>query len=388
MDFAFTQEQQMLRDSLQRYLEREYSFEARRARLKSGAGCSAPVWRAFAEMGLLALPFTEEHGGFGGDGVDTMIAMEAFGRALVVEPYLSTVVLCGALIELAGSAAQKAHWLPRIAEGATLMAFAHGEAAARHDWGYVRLQAQRKGAGFVLNGSKAVVLHGGQAQQLIVSARMDDEVGTLKAGARGAPGDAAGVSLFLVDAGNRGVRRRDYATIDGMRAAEIEFDQVEVSADSLLGAIGGGSELVDGVIDRANAALCAEALGAMTALYDATLAYLKARQQFGVPIGTFQVLQHRMVDVLIHLEQARSLTYHAAFYAHSNEAATRARAVSAAKVQVGDAARFISQQAIQLHGGIGMTDELNVGHYVKRLTMINATFGNMDTHLERFAALA
>jgi alkylation response protein AidB-like acyl-CoA dehydrogenase len=267
--------------------------------------------------------------------------------------------------------------LPRIARGETIMAFAHGEAAARHDWNYVAARAQRKGEGFVLNGAKAVVLHGAQAQQLIVSAR-----------SQGEPAAAQGVSLFLVDADTRGVKRRDYGTIDGMRAAEIEFNQVEVAADTLLGEFENSAAVIDQVIDRANAALCGEALGAMTALYDATLAYLKTRQQFGVPIGTFQALQHRMVDVLIQLEQARSLTYHAAFFAHSDDAPRRRRAVSAAKVQVGEAARFISQQAIQLHGGIGMTDELNVGHYVKRLTMINATFGNVDTHLERFAALA
>jgi alkylation response protein AidB-like acyl-CoA dehydrogenase len=377
MDFTFSEEQQLLRDSLHKYLDREYSFSARRARVQSGAGCSAQVWRAFSELGLLGLPFAAEYGGFGGDGVDTLVVMEAFGRNLVVEPYVATVLLCGGLIDQAGSAAQKSYWLPRIAAGDARLAFAHGEPAARHDLHYVGLMAERKGAGYVLSGNKAVVLHGGQAQQLIVSARSEGETRSER-----------GVSLFLVDAERAGVKRRDYATIDGMRAAEIAFEQVSVKEDALIGAAGTGGELIDCIIDRTNAALCAEALGAMTALYEATLVYLKTRQQFGVPIGTFQALQHRMVDVLIHLEQARSLTYHAAFYAHSPDVAQRRRAVSAAKVQVGEAARFIGQQAIQLHGGIGMTDELSVGHYVKRLTMINATFGNMDTHLERFAALA
>lgn len=377
MDFSFSEEQQLLRDSLQKFLEREHGFAARRTRGQSGEGCSAQIWRAFAEMGLLALPLAAEHGGFAGNGVDTMVVMEAFGRSLVVEPYVATVVLCGGLLDKAGSAAQKAHWLPRIAEGKALFAFAHGEAAARHDWRYVGMKAERGGAGYVLSGSKAVVLHGAQAQQLIVSARIDGDASSER-----------GLSLFLVDAERTGVKRRDYATIDGMRAAEISFDQVLVDANALIGAEGNAAELIDGTIDRANAALCAEALGAMTALYEATLAYLKTRQQFGVPIGSFQALQHRMVDVFIHLEQARSLTYHAAFYAHAPDATQRRHAVSAAKVLVGEAARFISQQAIQLHGGIGMTDELSVGHYVKRLTMINATFGNIDTHLERFAALA
>jgi alkylation response protein AidB-like acyl-CoA dehydrogenase len=377
MDFAFTQEQQLLRDALQRFLGREYTFEARRKRVKAGLGCAPEVWRALAEMGLLGLPLSAEHGGFGGDGVDAMIAMEAFGRSLVVEPYLATVLLCGSLIDRCGTPAQRSHWLPRIAAGEVLFAFAHGEAAARHDWRYVAARAQRSGEGFILDGSKAVVLHGGQAQQLVVSARDT-----------GAAGAADGVSLFIVDAGAPGVTRRDYATIDGMRAAEIDFKQVALAPAALLGSFGGAQDTIDCVIDRANAALCAEALGAMSALYETTLAYLKTRRQFGVPIGNFQVLQHRMVDVLIHLEQARSLTYYAAFHAHSTDAAQRRRAVSAAKVQTGEAARFVGQQAIQLHGGIGMTDELNVGHYVKRLTMINATFGNIDTHLERFAALA
>ncbi len=377
MDFSFSEEQQLLKDSLQRYLEREYSFEARRKRIKAGTGLSAEVWRALADMGVLGLPFAAEYGGFAGSGVDSMLVMEAFGRSLVVEPYLATVLLCGGLIDQAGSSTQKAYWLPRIAAGNAIMAFAHGETDARHDWCYVSTRAERKGSGFVLRGRKAVVLHGGQAQHLLVSARSEGE-----------PSSATGVSLFIVDAGSAGVQRRDYATIDGLRAAEIDFANVEIDATALVGEYAGAASTIDSVLDRANAALCAEALGALGALYDLTLAYLKTRQQFGVPIGTFQVLQHRMVDVLIHLEQARSLAYHAAFYAHASDTALRRRAVSAAKVQVGDAARFISQQAIQLHGGIGMTEELSVGHYVKRLTMINATFGNIDTHLERFAALA
>jgi alkylation response protein AidB-like acyl-CoA dehydrogenase len=377
MDFSFTQEQQLLRDSLQRCLEREYTFAARRARASSPAGYSEAAWRALAELGVLGLPLPAAHGGFGGNGVDTLVAMESFGRALVCEPYVATVVLSGGLIDRLGSLVQQQQWLPRIAEGAALFAFAHGESGARHDWRYVATRVERAGAGFVINGSKAVVLHGGQARHLLVSARSE-----------GAPDDARGLSVFAVDARAPGVAVRDYATIDGQRAAEIEFKQVAVPADALLGEFGAAGLAIERVIDRANAALCAEALGAMAVLYEATLAYIKTRQQFGVPIGTFQVLQHRMVDMLIHLEQARSLTYYAAAHAHSEDDAQRRRVVSAAKVQVCDAARFIGQQAIQLHGGMGMTEELSVGHYVKRLSAIAATFGNLDTHLQRFAESA
>jgi len=374
MDFIFSEEQQQLRDSLQKFIGKEYGFEARRAIIGSKSGYSDKVWAQFADMGLLGVAFDEAHGGFGGSAVDTMLVMTELGRGIVVEPYLSTVVLGGSLVGLAGSEAQKQAVLPRVVEGKLLLAAALGEPNSRFELNCVETTARRDGAGYVLNGHKAVVLHGESANRLIVSARS-------AGGAR----DAGGISLFLVDARTAGVQVRGYRTIDGMRAAEIKFANVKLGADSVLGDVDAALPLLERAADLAVSALCAEAVGAMEALNAATFEYLKTRQQFGRPIGSFQALQHRAVDMMIHCEQSRSMAYLAAVKVSSQDANERRRTVSAAKIQIGRSGRAISQEAIQMHGGMGMSNELAAGHYAKRLTMINATLGDVDHHSERFA---
>jgi len=374
MDFIFSEEQQQLRDSLQKFIGKEYGFEARRAIIGSKSGYSDKVWAQFADMGLLGVAFDEAHGGFGGSAVDTMLVMTELGRGIVVEPYLSTVVLGGSLVGLAGSEAQKQAVLPRVVEGKLLLAAALGEPNSRFELNCVETTARRDGAGYGLNGHKAVVLHGESANRLIVSARS-------AGGAR----DAGGISLFLVDARTAGVQVRGYRTIDGMRAAEIKFANVKLGADSVLGDVDAALPLLERAADLAVSALCAEAVGAMEALNAATFEYLKTRQQFGRPIGSFQALQHRAVDMMIHCEQSRSMAYLAAVKVSSQDANERRRTVSAAKIQIGRSGRAISQEAIQMHGGMGMSNELAAGHYAKRLTMINATLGDVDHHSERFA---
>lgn len=376
MDFKLTDEQQQLRDTLVRLVQKDYSFDKRRAILKSPDGYGREVWQQFAEMGLTAIGLPEAHGGLGGNAVDTMVVMEVFGRALVVEPYLATVVLGAGLVAQGGSDAQQAQILPAVAAGERLLALAHGEPGGRYALSHVTTAAKKQSDGYVLSGAKTVVLHGAQADTLIVSARTG-----------GSARDVQGLSLFLVDRGAAGLTATDHPTHDGQRAAEIRLDQVKVPAGALLGKEGQGYALLDAAIARGIAALCAEAVGAMAALIEITLAYIKTRKQFGVPIGSFQVLQHRMADMLMQAEQARSMTYLAAAKADSADAAGRRRAIAAAKTLVGQAARFVGQQAVQLHGGIGVTDEVNVSHYFKRLTLINASFGDADHHLGAFSDL-
>ncbi len=377
MDFKFSDEQQQLRDSLQKYISKEYGFEARKAIMESKTGYSEKVWAQFAEMGLLGVAFAEAHGGFGGTAVDTMLIMTELGRGIVIEPYFSTVVLGGSLVDLAGSEAQKQALLPKVVEGKLLLAAALGEPNSRHELNCVETTAKRDGPGFILNGHKAVVLHGESANQLLVSART-----------AGAARDAKGISLFMVDAKSSGVQVQGYRTIDGMRAAEIKFANVKVGADSVLGEVDAALPLIERAADFAVSALCAEAVGAMEALNAATFEYLKTRQQFGRAIGSFQALQHRAVDMFIHCEQSRSMAYLASVKVQSQDAKERKRTVSAAKIQIGNSGRSISQEAIQLHGGMGVSNELAAGHYAKRLTMINATLGDVDHHSERFASAA
>ncbi len=377
MDFIFSDEQQQLRDSLQKYISKEYGFEARKAIIASKTGYSEKVWAQFADMGLLGVAFAEAHGGFGGSAVDTMLIMTELGRGIVIEPYFSTVVLGGGLVDLAGSEAQKQSVLPKVVEGKLLLAAALGEPNSRFELNCVATKAKRDGTGYVLDGHKAVVLHGECANKLIVSART-----------AGAMRDAQGISLFLLDAGSAGVQVQGYRTIDGMRAAEIKFANVKLGADSVLGEVDAGLPLLERAADFAVSALCAEAVGAMEALNAATFEYLKTRQQFGRPIGSFQALQHRAVDMMIHCEQSRSMAYLAAVKVQSRDANERRRTVSAAKIQIGRSGRAISQEAIQLHGGMGVSNELAAGHYAKRLTMINATLGDVDHHADRFASAA
>ena len=368
MDFNYTEEQLALQDTLRRFYARDYPFEHRRALAKSADGFDRSAWKAFADFGILALPFDEEFGGLNGKAVDAMLVMEMLGRGLALEPYVPTVVLCGGLIRDAGSAAQKAELLPAIAGGELMLALAHYEAGARYQLDQVATTATASGAGWQLDGAKAVVLGAPSADRLIVSAR-----------------DGKGISLFLVDAKAPGVSLRAYPTQDGARAADIKLSGVQVGAAALIGTPGGGLAVIERAIDYANAALCAEAVGIMSALNEVTLEYLKTRKQFGVPIGKFQALQHRMADMVIATEQARSMATLAAVRVDSADAAERSRAVAAARAYIGAQARLVGQQAVQLHGGMGVVDELNVGHYFKRLTMIGLSFGDADYHLGRFS---
>ena len=375
MNFEYSDEQKLLSDTLKRFLATGYNFDARAKIMASAAGYSEDVWAALAEMGLLGVPFAEEYGGFGGTTVDMMIVMEAIGEGLLVEPYLATVGLGGRFVARGGTAAQKERILPALVQGKLKMAFAHTEPGARYDIAHVAMRAKKSGDGWVLDGDKRMVLHGGAADLLVVSART-----------AGADRDERGLSLFLVERGAPGVTLTEYRTIDNLRVADIRFAGVAVAREALIGAEGGGFALAEEVVDYATALVCAEAVGAIKYAHDATLQYLKERRQFGVPIGTFQALQHRMVDILISLEQARSIATLACVKVDTAEAAERRHVVSAAKIKIADAARHVSQEAVQLHGGMGMTEELKISHTFRRLTMIAQVFGDADHHLERFAA--
>jgi pimeloyl-CoA dehydrogenase small subunit len=372
MDFELSDEQKLLKDSVARLLGDHYGFEARKRYAQEGF--SRAMWAQYAELGLLALPFDEKYGGIGGSAVDTMLVMEAFGRALVIEPYLATVVLSGSLLRLGGNGEQRDAYLPRIAAGELTMAFAHPEPQARYTLSDVKTTARKDGGSYILDGAKTLVLHGDSANTFIVSARIS-----------GSQRDTSGLALFIVDADASGLIRRGYATNDGQRAAELTLANVRVPAGAVLGAPGNTYPLIEKVIDIAIAAQCAEAVGAMSIMHEMTVDYLKTRKQFGLPIGSFQVLQHRAAEMLIALEQARSMAMLAAITAEDEDAAARGRAISAAKVQICNSGRLIGQQATQLHGGIGMTMEYAVGHYFKRVTAIAATFGDAAHHLDVLA---
>ena len=377
MDFSFTEEQSLLQDSVHRFLQNSYEFENRQKLIRTEEGFSRDNWSTFAELGWLALPFAEEFGGFGGTAVETMIVMEEFGKGLVVEPYLTTVVRAGKIIEVGGSSAQKQSVLADIMAGTSLAAVAYVEPQARFNLSDVSTTATQSGDGYTLNGFKGVVLGGPSADVLVVPARTS-----------GDQRDAAGITLFLVDASADGVSRRDYPTIDGGRASEITFENVEVGNGGVLGEVGSGMALLEVGINNGILAVCAEAVGAMEVLYKTTVEYCKTREQFGQPIGKFQVLQHRMVDMFMEHEQAKSLLYMAAIRMSEDDEVEARKAISALKVQVGKGGRFVGQNAIQLHGGMGMTDELNVGHYFKRITTIETLFGNADFHLKQYSNVA
>jgi len=374
MNFDLSEEQQLLADTLKRYLTKEYTIDARAKIVASPTGISDTVWAALAEMGLLGVPFAEEHGGFGGTAVDVMLVMEAIGEALVVEPYLVNVGLAGRLIARGGSAEQQKRILPALIQGKRRLAFAHTERGARYNLRHVGARAKRSGQGFMLDGEKRAVLHGAAADTLIISARTS-----------GSDTDPSGISLFLVDRGASGLTVKDYRTIDELRAADVWLSGVTVPGDAMLGAEGRAIALIEDAADYATALLCAEAVGAIRFANEATLEYLKTRRQFGVPIGSFQALQHRMVDMVISYEQARSMACLVCVKVDTAGAAERRRAVSAAKIKVADACRHVSQESVQLHGGMGMSEELKISHTFRRLTMIGQTFGDAEHHLERFA---
>jgi alkylation response protein AidB-like acyl-CoA dehydrogenase len=376
MDFSFTEEQSMLRDTVASFLADKYDFETRRGIVKSEAGWRPDYWQAFAhELGILGAPFTEELGGLGGGPTENMIVLEEFGKALVVEPYLGTVVIGGGFLKHSGYAGA-ADLIGQIIEGKAIFAFAYAEPQGRYTWADLKTTAKKDGAGWVLNGHKAVVVGAPWATHLIVTARTG-----------GGQRDEGGVSVFVVDKNAKGVVTRDYPTVDGARASEVFFENVSVPADAVIGPEGGALPLVEKVIDEAIAGLCAEAVGVLRRLHEGTLDYTKQRKQFGQPIAQFQVLQHRMVDMFIQLEQSVSMTYMANIKLDETDH-ERAKAISAAKVQIGRACKFVGQNAIQLHGGMGMTDELAIGHYFKRATLIEGLFGSVDHHLRRYESLS
>jgi pimeloyl-CoA dehydrogenase small subunit len=371
MDFDLSDEQRLLKESVDRLVLDQYQFQQRKQYMAEPAGYSAAMWSRFAEQGLLGLPFEESAGGFGGGSIETMIVTEAFGRALVIEPYFATVILAGGLLRRAADPALLASLVPQITAGTLKLAFGHIERHSRYDLANVTTTAKRDGSAYVLDGAKSVVLHGDAAHKILVTARVS-----------GAQMDRNGVGLFLVEADAPGLTRRGYPTQDGSRAAELTLTGVRATilSDNALPSI-------EHAVDEAIAALCAEAVGTMQAMHDLTLEYLKTRKQFGRPIGSFQVLQHRSVDMLVALEQARSMAMFAAVMASEENPIERRRAISAAKVQIGRSGRHIGQEAVQLHGGIGMTMEYSVGHHFKRMTMIDQLYGDADHHLSSLAQL-
>lgn len=371
MDFEFTSEQVQLADAVRRLVEKDYGFETRQRIVRSPEGTSGEFWARLVELGLTALPMPEERGGFAGTAVDLLPVMQELGRGLVAEPYFATIF---AAEFVKRSAQADRSLLERVADGSLKMAAALGEKASRHDPFVVASRALKTADGFELSGEKSVVLFGAQADRLVLSARL-------------AAGDD-GIALFVVDPTARGVARNDRRTLDGQRVAAITLDRVVVGRDALVAEGRAARDLIEAVVDYGIALLCGEAIGAMEALNAATLEYAKTRQQFGQPIARFQVLQHRMVDMFMHLEQARSMAYLAAVRAASGDARERGRIASAAKVRIGQAARFIGQQAVQIHGGMGVTNELPAAHLFKRLTMIEMTLGDTDHHLQRFIALS
>lgn len=376
MDFSFSEEQTLLRNSVEKYLADNYTFENWRKFTRAEPGRDPAHWQQFAELGLLAASLPEDFGGLGGGAVENMVVMEEFGKALVIEPFVPTVVVGGGMIARDGTKELKDEVLPRIAGGESIVALAFAEPKSRFNLGDVSTTAKKQGSGYVLNGNKAVVIGAPWADTLLVTART-----------AGGQRDDMGVTVFLVDKKSKGIATRDYPTVDSQRASEITFENVEVPAARVIGEVDNGLALVERGADEAIAAYCAEATGAMKVLVDTTVEYSKTRKQFGVPIGKFQALQHRMVDMFTSYQQSLSMTLMVTLNLNE-DAATRKKAASAAKVQIGRAGRYVGQEAVQIHGGIGMTDELNVGHYFKRVTMIDTLFGNVDHHLKRYAALS
>jgi alkylation response protein AidB-like acyl-CoA dehydrogenase len=377
MDLSYSWEQQQLDEAVKRFAEQEYPIEVRRRLTATPEGFSREVWARFAELGWLAVALPEDAGGMGGSAIETMIVMEGIGRGLMLEPYLATCVLGAGAVLASGDRTHAQALLPGVGEGRVMLALAHGERQARYDLEGVATRAEKRGGAWVLDGQKTIVLHGAAADRLIVSART--------AGGRR---ERAGITLFVVDPATPGVSRRPYPTIDGLRAAEVTLEQVQLGADAALGTVDDGLAAVEAAVDRGLAALAAEAVGCMTMLHDQTLDYLKTREQFGSKIGRFQALQHRMVDVFMACEQARSMACLGAIRAEDADARVRRRTLSAVKAKVGQLGRLVGQEAIQLHGGMGMTDELKVGNYFKRLTAIDQTLGDVDHHLEKFAVSA
>ncbi len=378
IDFDLSEDQVIFRESVVRFLAEEYPFDRRQGIVADEAGYSEDHWRAFAELGWLAIPFPEAYGGLDSSAVEVMLLMEQFGRHLVASPYLASVLLGGQLLLAGGSEAQKSEFLPLLCDGRLKLAFAFAEPEARYELADVATTASpRRDGGHLISGEKCVVLYGAAADKLIVSARTS-----------GGRRERNGITLFLVDPAARGVTARHYRTQDGGRASDFRFDQVEAGPAALIAAEGTALGLIEGVADRAIAALCAEANGAMWAVFEQSLDYAKTRSQFGQTLGSFQALQHRLVDLYMMCQLAQSMVLEATLSAAAGEPGPLAKAASAAKAQVGEFARTVGQEGVQLHGGIGMTMELPIGHYLKRLTMINATLGDPRHHLRRYGAMS
>ena len=375
MDFEPSDDQRLLVESVTRMLNDTYSFAQRKGYMALPEGYSPAIWSQFAEQGLLGLPFAEEYGGLGGGAQELMLVMQAFGRVLVLEPYFPTVVLAGTALNVAGSADQKAALLPAIAEGSLKMAFAHGERQARYDLADVITTATRGGSGWVLDGSKVVVSHGEAADKIVVSARTS-----------GDRFDEDGITLFLVDATASGVARRGYQSRDDTRAADISLSNVSVTDADVLGEVGKGYAIIQRVVEAGIAATAGETVGAMEAMNEMTLEYSKTRVQFGNPIGTYQVVQHRMADMFMTQEQGRSMAMLATMSIDNPDADARAHDIALAKVGIGQAGRYVSQSAVQMHGGIGMTEEDAVGHYFRRCMVIERLFGDPAYWLNKLAA--
>ncbi|MET3116949.1 alkylation response protein AidB-like acyl-CoA dehydrogenase [Undibacterium sp. GrIS 1.8] len=370
MDFTFTEEQIMLQEATRRFIANEASFDIRRKTLeKQSHGFNPAIWQGFADLGLLALHMPEAEGGLDGTATDTLLVMSAMGEGLVLEPYLASAVLASKAIATMGNAQQRADYLPQLASGAITAVLAHDEVSTRFDRFNVQTKATPVDGGYLLSGHKSVVPHGGAADILLVTARLPDDK----------------LAAFILPKAATGLRVLSYATVDGVAAAELEFDQVSVKTSAILAAANDTEVAIGNLLDIGLAAVCAEAIGVLDKLLAATIDYAKNRKQFGVVIGKFQALQHKMADMVLHIEQARSMAYLAAVSCEEPDLKSRSIALSSAKVVIGQACRFVGQQAVQLHGGMGVTDELNVSHYFKRLMAIELQFGSTDHHLEMVA---
>ena len=375
MDFTFNEEQTLIQDQVDQFVQKEYDWETRQSLSNSDLGFGEDNWKKFAELGWLGISVSEESGGFGGSAIESMLIMEAFGKGLVVEPFLETMIMSGGILDNHGSDQQKSSILEPAIAGEMQLALAYAEPQSRFNLSDVVTEAKEKDENFILNGYKSVVMNGPSAEKIILSARTS-----------GSQMEEEGISLFIVDAASEGLNRTNYKTVDGKRASDITIENLSVPKENIIGQINSGFAILDSAIDTAILAISAEAVGAMEVLYKTTVEYTKTREQFGTAIGKFQVLQHRMVDMFMEYEQCKSLLYMATMK-HEEGSADAKKAISGLKYQVGKAGKFIGQQAVQLHGGMGVTDELNVGHYFKRLTTVGTIFGNTDYHLKKYTSL-
>ena len=375
MDFNFNEEQKLIQGQVAQFIQRDYEWEKRQALVSSDLGFSEENWKTFAELGWLGIVISEDSGGFGGTALESMIIMEEFGKGLVVEPFLETIILCSSLVDSCGTDEQKKDILDPVISGAMHLALGFTEPQSRFNLADVITEAQLKDGDYIVNGYKSVVMNGPNANKLIISARTS-----------GNQVDKEGVSLFVIDPKQDGISLRNYPTVDGRRASELTLENVKLPSNCLLGQKDQGFFILEDAIDNATLGICAEAVGAMEVLYKTTVEYTKTREQFGQPIGKFQVLQHRMVDMFMEYEQSKSLLYMATIKKVEESEDSR-KAISGLKYQIGKAAKFIGQQSVQLHGGMGVTEELNVGHFFKRLTTIISIFGNTDYHLKRYSQL-